>query len=90
MSIIPGFSPNLLGNLKRIEEYQALGQTEDSILERFEKNGVPISRHMVRAVEAGDIQLMSAKAVPKKDVKELKKELARLDDTLATSNLSSF
>lgn len=37
MSIIPGFSPNLLGNLKRIEEYQALGQTEDSILERFEK-----------------------------------------------------
>lgn len=29
---------------------------------------------MVRAVEAGDIQSMSAKAVPKKDVKELKKE----------------
>lgn len=87
MSIIPGFSPNLLGNLKRIEEYQALGQTEDSILERFEKYGVPISRNIIRAVEEGDIESMTAKAVPKKDVKQLKKDLAQLDAGLATSNL---
>lgn len=87
MSIIPGFSPNLLGNLKRIEEYQALGQTEDSILERFEKHGVPISRNIIRAVEAGDIESMTAKAVPKKDVKQLKKDLDQLDAGLATSNL---
>lgn len=45
---------------------------------------------MVRAVEAGDIQSMSAKAVPKKDVKELKKELDHLDDALTTSNLSGL